>query len=119
MIDRDRTTTTAPDDAPSPRAAPAWRLRARQEWRRHRQEYAIAGVMAVALMSGYVHVLHRAVAEGPARQEAAFSTAATHDAEADRRAAESMPADDDRDPTRNRVFERLSLPHTSAVAATM
>lgn len=92
----------------------AWR----REWTRHRAEYGLAAVVGVALMSSYVHVLHRAVEDGPARQEAAYAAGATHDSEADRRdTVARLPSDED--VTKNRLFESFEMPRSSVAAVSM
>jgi hypothetical protein len=83
-----------------------------------------AAVLAVALMSSYVHVLHRAVADGPARQEAAFAAGALHDSESDRdgrgglsTVSESVPVPAGADErTRNRLNEPFEPARPRVVA---
>ena len=51
----------------------------------------MSALAALALMSSYVHVLHRAVVDAPMKQQAAWTAAALHDSEIDRTAAAEPP----------------------------
>ena len=107
-------------DHPAATDAPSSPTHRGPDWRRQRPTIVLCGVTALALMAGYVHVLERAVADGPARQQAAFEAAATHDREMDRRAVDpwaGRPLDDvDYDVTRNRLFDTFTLPRAVAVS---
>ncbi len=98
----------------------------RRQAHAHRHALAVGAVAAVSLLSGYVHVLHRAVADGPQHQQEMLSdhegrmqpVSSLADDDGDVLASGGA-IDDDHDPTRNRLFDTFIVSRTAQAAITL